>query len=56
MKKIFIRIRTSLKLIILISIATFLITGLVAFFYKPIYSVTLDGELIGYCKGKKTLQ
>ena len=56
MKKIFIRIRTSLKLIILISIATFLITGMVAFFYKPIYSVTLDGELIGYCRGKRALQ
>ena len=56
MKKIFIRIRTSLKFIILISIATFLITGTVAFFYKPIYSVTLDGELIGYCRGKTALQ
>lgn len=56
MKKIFIRIRTSLKLIILISIATFLITGIVTLFYKPIYSVTLDGELIGYCRGKRALQ
>lgn len=56
MRKIFIRIRTSLKLIILISIATFLITGAVAFLYKPIYSVTLDGELIGYSRGKITLQ
>lgn len=56
MKKIFIRIRTSLKLIIIISIATFLITGVVAFVYKPIYSVTLDGELIGYCRGKIALQ
>ena len=25
-------------------------------FYKPIYSVTLDGELIGYCKKKTELQ
>lgn len=56
MKKIFIRIRTSIKLIILISIATFLITGAVAFLYKPIYSVTLDGELIGYSRGKIALQ
>ena len=56
MKKIFIRIRTSLKLIILISIATFLISGAVAFFYKPIYSVTLDGKVIGYCRGKIALQ
>ena len=56
MKKVFIRIKASLKLIILISIATFLITGAVVFFYKPIYSVTLDGEFIGYCKGRIALQ
>ena len=56
MKKIFIKIRTSIKLIILISIAVFLITGAIAFLYKPIYSVTLDGELIGYCRGKIALQ
>ena len=56
MRKIFIKIRTSLKLIILISIATFLISGAVAFFYKPIYSVTLDGKLIGYCREKIALQ
>ena len=56
MKKIFIRIRTSLKLIILISIATFLISGAVVIFYKPIYSVTIDGKVIGYCKGKIALQ
>ena len=56
MRKIFIKIRTSLKLIILISIATFLISGAVVFFYKPIYSVTLDGKLIGYSREKRVLQ
>ena len=56
MKKILIKIRTSMKLFILISIGTFLIAGIVAFLYKPIYRVTLDGELIGYCAQKSKLQ
>ncbi len=56
MKKILIKIRTSMKFLILVSIGTFLILGLVAFFYKPIYRVTLDGELIGYCAQKSKLQ
>lgn len=56
MKKILIKIRTSMKFLILVSIGTFLILGLVAFLYKPIYSVTLDGEVIGYCAQKSKLQ
>ena len=56
MKKILIKIRTSMKFLILVSIATFIIIGIVAFVYKPIYSVTLDGELIGYCAQKSKLQ
>lgn len=56
MKKILIKIRTSMKFVILVSIATFCIIGAVAFLYKPIYSVTLDGELIGYCAQKSKLQ
>lgn len=56
MKKILIKIRTSMKFLILVSIATFFIIGAVAFLYKPIYSVTLNGELIGYCSQKSKLQ
>lgn len=56
MKKILIKIRTSLKFIILISIATFLIVGAVALLYKPVYSVTLNGNIIGYCKERTALQ
>ena len=56
MKKILIKIRTSLKFFILVSIATFFIVGIVAFLYKPIYSVSLDGEIIGYCAQKSKLQ
>lgn len=56
MKKLLVKIRTSLKLIILISIVTLLIVGVVAIVYRPIYSVYLDNELIGYCKNKVKLQ
>ena len=45
-----------MKLFILVSIATFLILGAVILLYKPIYSVTLNGELIGYCAQKSKLQ
>ena len=56
MKNILIKIRTSMKFFILVSIATFLIVGAVILLYKPIYSVTLDGKLIGYCAHKSKLQ
>lgn len=56
MKKLLIKIRTSLKFIILVCMATFLIVGAVAIIYKPIYSVSFDGEIIGYCKNKAKLQ
>lgn len=56
MKNVLIKIRTSLKFFILVSIATFLIFGAVILIYKPIYSVTLGGELIGYCAQKSKLQ
>lgn len=56
MKKLLIKIRASIKLLILVSIATLLIVGAVILFYKPIYTVTLDGEIIGYCEKKNELQ
>lgn len=56
MKKLLIKVRASIKLLILVSIATLLIVGAVVLFYKPIYSVTLDGEIIGYCAKKNELQ
>lgn len=56
LKKIFIHVRTSIKLITLIGIATFLIVGALAFFYKPIYNVTIDGKQIGYSVNKSKLQ
>ena len=56
MKNVLIKVRTSMKFFILVSIATFLIVGAVSLLYKPIYSVTLDGKLIGYCAQKSKLQ
>ncbi len=56
MKRVLIKIRASIKFLILISIATFFIIGAVALIYKPIYSVELNGENIGYCAHKSKLQ
>lgn len=56
MKKILIHLRTSIKLISVTSLAAFLIVGIVAFIYKPTYSVSLAGEHIGYTNNKSALQ
>lgn len=56
MKKTLIHVKRSIKLIILIFIATCLIVGAVAFFYKPIYSVKINGEAVGYSNNKSELQ
>ena len=41
---------------ILIALAIFLIAGTVAFFYKPIYSVTINGEMVGYSVVKNFME
>ena len=56
MKKILIKIRTITKLSLLIFLSVFLIVGAVIFIYKPIYSVSLNGELLGYTEDKGKLQ
>lgn len=56
MKKILVKIRSSVKFLILIVIGLALIVGAFAFLYKPIYRVTLDGEVVGYCAKKNELQ
>lgn len=55
-KDIFVHIRSSLKFIFLIIIATVLIVGIISLVYKPMYSVTLNGEFIGYTENKSKLQ
>ncbi len=56
MKKILIHLRTSVKLLFLIVLSAVMIISLVAFAYKPIYSVYFNGELIGYCEDKVKMQ
>lgn len=56
MKRILIHLRTSVKFLFLIVLSSVMIVSLVAFAYKPIYSVTFNGELIGYCENKVEMQ
>jgi len=55
-KKLIVHIRTWTKFTILIALATFLVIGIITYVYKPIYSVSLDGEFIGYTDNKSKLQ
>ncbi len=55
-KQILIFARKSMKLIILIAISIFVIICAVALLFKPIYSVTINGESVGYSKDKSKLQ
>ena len=55
-KKIFIHFRSSLKIIFLIIISCAIILGIVSLFYKVTYSVSLNGEFIGYTSNKAKLQ
>ena len=55
-KKVIIHAKRSVKIIVLTMIATFLIIGAVAFLYKPTYSVTINGEQVGYTENKSELQ
>ena len=55
-KKLLIHTRRSIKLIILISLAVLLILACIASFYKISYSVTINGEIVGYTDNKSKLQ
>lgn len=55
-KKLLIHTRRSIKLIILISLAVLLILACIASFYKISYSVTINGEMLGYTDNKSKLQ
>ena len=48
--------RTWTKFTILITLAAFLMIGAITYIYKPTYSVTLNGEFIGYSENKSKLQ
>lgn len=55
-KKVLIHTRRSMKLIILISIAVLVVLSVVASFYKISYSVSLNGQMLGYTDNKSKLQ
>ena len=56
LKKIYIHLRNTIKFVSLVGLGSILIVALIALVYKPIYKVTLNGEKIGYCEDKTTLQ
>lgn len=56
LKKIMVHARMGIKFTILFMIAIFLIIGVVAFLYKPTYSVFIDGQQVGYTENKSQLQ
>ena len=55
-KKVFVHIRNSLKLIFLLILSIVIIIGIISIVYRPMYSVELNGEHIGYTKNKSKLQ
>lgn len=55
-KKVLIHMRRGIKFTILFMIAAFLIVGAIAFLYKPTYSVSINGEQVGYTEDKANLQ
>lgn len=55
-KKVLIHTRRGIKFTILFMIAAFLIVGAIAFLYKPTYSVSINGEQVGYTEDKANLQ
>ena len=55
-KNIFVHIRRSLKVIFLILIAAALVVGIISLFYRITYSVSLNGEFIGYTNNKAKIQ
>ena len=55
-KKILVHTRRSIKMLILLGIAGFIIAGIVVFFYQTTYSVTINGVEVGYTENKSELQ
>ena len=55
-KNIIIKMRTSIRFLILAIIGLLLIGCAFIYIYRPIYSVTLNGEFLGYSENKAALQ
>lgn len=56
MKNIFIHIRSSLKLLFILAASAVIILAIVKFVYRPMYSVTFNGEFVGYVQDKDKLE
>ncbi len=56
LKKVLIHARKSIKLITLISVSLLIVLGIVASSYKISYSVSINGEIVGYTDNKSKLQ
>ena len=56
LKKIYVYIRGAIRLISLTLVSAVMIVAAIIILYKPIYKVTINGEKIGYCEDKETLQ
>lgn len=56
LKKCILHFRRYVKVTFLMVLAAIIISGIAAYFFQPIYSVTLNGEFIGYTKNKSNLQ
>lgn len=55
-KKGIIHFRVWMKIIILLSIAMFIVLSAILIFYKPVYAVNYNGEFLGYVNSKGQLQ
>lgn len=56
LRKMLIALKSIMKIVILIAIGIMLIVSLIVYLYKPIYSVSYNGEAIGYSENKAELQ
>ena len=56
LKKIYVYIRGAIRLISLTLVSAVMIVAAIVILYKPIYKVTINGETIGYCEDKESLQ
>ena len=56
LKKVVIGFRKIIKILIILVIAAVLILGIIKVTYKQTYSVSLNGEIIGYTQDKVSLQ
>lgn len=56
LKKVYVYIRSAVRLISLTVVGIVIIVAAIILIYKPIYKVSINGEKIGYCEDKESLQ